>query len=262
MRDLELTMFDVGQGDALFLETPSGTQMLIDGGPSNAVLAKLGRAMKLTDRHIDYVMLSHPDADHVTGLAAVLERYDVGAVIVTGVESKSPEYQAFAEAVDTFNVPVITVRTGDLQWLDKETALRVLWPSAERVSKEESNNTSIVAQLIFGTTTIVLTGDAEEPVESQILAKNHRIKSDVLKAGHHGSKTSTTEEWVSAVDPHLVLIPVGHDNQFGHPHAEVIERLQQHAIEIHRTDIEGDVRLQTDGTVITVKTGLGYRLLW
>lgn len=255
-------MFDVGQGDALFLETPSGTQMLIDGGPSNAVLAKLGRAMKLTDRHIDYVMLSHPDADHVTGLPAVLERYSVGSVIVTGAESQSPEYKAFAEAVARLDIPVRTVRAGDAEWLDTETALRVLWPSNERVNKEESNNTSIVTQLIFGTTTILLTGDAEAPVESQILAKNHRIKSDVLKAGHHGSKTSTTEEWVSAVDPDLVLIPVGRDNQFGHPHAEVIDRLKNHNVEIYRTDVLGDVHLQTDGEEITVQTGLGYRLLW
>ena len=242
--------FDVGQGDSLFFESPFGTQILVDGGPDDAVLEKLGSVMPFWDRSLDVVLLTHPDADHITGLVEVLKRYDVGLVVETGVLHTSGVYEEWLRVLERKNIPIAYVAEGDELIIDEHTRLSVLSPLTSPKGKEipKTNNTSIIARLVYNDVSFLLTGDAEQDVE-KILAvlSEDALDADVLKVGHHGSKTSTSADLLAAVTPDVAVISLGKRNTYGHPHPEVIARLEEWQVPILRTDIQGDIRLRSDG---------------
>jgi competence protein ComEC len=252
---LHVVFLDVGQGDAIFIQTPSGRQVLIDGGPSETVLlSQLGRQMPFWDRAIDVMLLTHPDSDHVTGLVPVLERYRVDTVIHRPVKMDSETYDYWLQLVETEGATVYRGEAGMRLALDEGLDMVVLHPGAELVSGEggSANNNSVVTRLTYGQVSVLLTGDIEAEVEQWLVAEGVTLASTVLKAAHHGSCSSTTEEFLAAVDPEVVVISVGEDNDFGHPCAGVLERLGE--LPVYRTDEQGVVEIVTDGAQAWVET--------
>lgn len=245
---LSVHFLDVGQGDATFIETSAGTQVLIDGGADTAVLRELSAVMDFSDRSIDLVIATHPDADHIGGLIDVLERYEVATVVLTETERETATAAAFAAAVRAENANVIYARAGDIFTLGASTTLTILFP--DRAATElESNTASVIAQVEHGDVEFLFTGDAPQSVERYLLDRfGDGLQSEVLKVGHHGSDTSTAAEFVAAVQPAVAVVSAGHDNRYGHPHAEVLERLS--GIPLRQTAIDGTVSLATDGAVV------------
>lgn len=244
-----LHVFDVGQGDAILIEAPNGNQVLIDGGPDASVLAKLGAVLPFWDRSLDLVILTHPHADHLDGLVEVLKRYEVGAVLESGVSHSISEYEAWHELLEAKGVNVIIAKSGQTVRLSHAASLDVLTPFESFVGKSPKNihDATVVLRLVYASTTALLMGDAERPLERQLIGAGTNLDVDVLKVGHHGSKTSTAEEFLRATTPRLAVISVGRKNRYGHPYQEVLDRLRAFGISVLRTDQDGDVTAVSDG---------------
>lgn len=236
-----VAFLDVGQGDAIFIESTDGSQMLIDGGVNQSVLRELPKVMGPFDRSIDVVLATHPDQDHIGGLPFVLDRYQVSAIVGTQLRGPSSAYRAFREGSEAEQVPLVVATRGTVISLGADAQFEILYPDRP-VSSLETNESSIVGKLTCGATTYMVTGDAPAWVERYLLSKDgERLKSDVLKAGHHGSKTSTAPEFVQMVDPDVAIISAGKDNRYGHPSDEVIETLLNNQIIIRSTAEEGTI---------------------
>ena len=249
-QNLLVTFFDVGQGDAIFIEVPNGNQILVDGGPGDRILAKLGNTLPFWDRSIDLLILTHPHADHLDGLLEVLKRYDVGMVLEPGVPHSIPEYQEWREVLGRKNVPVVVARVGEGINAGAGVVMDVLAPFDDccAASVKNVHDANVVARLTHGKTLILLTGDAEKMIEYRLFFESpEMIDADILKVGHHGSKTSTTEEFLAAVSPDVAVIQVGRKNRFGHPYQGVLERLAGASAKILRTDRDRDIRIWSDG---------------
>jgi len=249
-RDLRMVVFDVGQGDSIFIEAPNGNQVLIDGGPSNAVLGKLGGAMPFWDRSIDLMVLTHPHADHIMGLVEVLKRYDVGMVIESGVNYSTAEYRAWRTLLEQKHIPIMIARAGQKAHLASDIKLTILTPFESFVEKSPSNvhDAMVVSKLVYASSSALLTGDAEKYLEYRLLLSGADLRSDILKVGHHGSKTSTTEDFVRAISPRYAVISVGKKNRYSHPAQQTLDTLAKFNIKIFRIDQDGDVEFVSDGS--------------
>jgi competence protein ComEC len=263
---LHVACLDVGQGDAIFVRTPSGRQVLIDGGPDlTSGLSGIGRRMAFWDRDLDLVVLTHPDNDHLTGLLPVLERYRVGQVLEPGRAAPAkastpantpapanPFYGRWQELLDARRVPVVVAQTGTRLLLGDGIWAEVLNPPDGLPATEAADNdASVVLRLGYGRVTFLLTGDLEEKGEARLLASGVDLGSTVLKVSHHGSKTGTTARFVAAVAPAVAVISVGADNKFGHPSPEVLARLA--GVPVYRTDQRGTVEMVSDGERLWVR---------
>jgi competence protein ComEC len=247
---LHVTFLDVGQGDAIFIQTPSGRQILIDGGPSDtALLSQLGRRMPFWDRSIDLVLLTHPESDHVAGLIAVLERYRVDAVVFREMALDSATYERWLEVVADEGATVYEGKAGLHLTLDGGLEMVVLHPGSQL--EEDANNNSVVTRLTYDRVSLLLPGDIEAEVEGELVAAGAIQESTLLKVAHHGSCSSTTQPLLDAVDPELAIISVGADNRFGHPCEEVLERLDE--LPVYRTDEQGAVEVVSDGARVWVE---------
>lgn len=245
---LQVHYLDVGQGDSALIETPSGVQVLVDGGSNATVLRRLGEEMSFFDRSIDVVMGTHPDKDHIAGLIDVLKRYSVATIFTTENKGDSSTSDLYNKLKTAEGAEVINVRRGQTVMLDASTSMRMLFPDSDPTNME-SNTSSIVFQLVYGSTTFMFTGDSPKSIEEYlILVEGEHLKSDVLKAGHHGSRTSTSELYLNEVQPQFAIISAGKDNSYGHPHVEVTDLLFNKGIQILETAIEGTVTLVSDGT--------------
>jgi competence protein ComEC len=253
---LHVYALDIGQGDAIFVVTPNGRRMLVDGGPSPAaVLDQLGRRLAPWDRRLDVVALSHPDADHVAGLPAVLERYDVGRILDPQLEGASGEATAWRAAAAREGATIIRAAAGERLLLDGTAGVSadVLWPPEPRFTATErpSNDNAVVLRLAYGATSVLLTADIEAPAEERLLASGVDLRSTVLKVGHHGSHTSTTPPFLAAVAPWAAVISVGAGNDYGHPAPETLAHLAP--LPVWRTDQVGTVELVSDGRGLWVR---------
>lgn len=244
---LHVDFLDVGQGDAIFVQTHLGNQILIDGGPSDRVLAELGSVMPFYDRSLDLVILTHPDADHVSGLVDVLRRYQVEKVMLTGVSKDTEAYRQFAAVVESEHAELFPAQTGQRVWLDQSTVFDVYYPNTG-VAEEKlaTNDTSVSGKLRFGQTSIVLTGDGSDKVERRLVSVGFDLNADLLKIGHHGSRFSSSLEFLQAVSPEYAVISVG-ENNYGHPTEEALGRIRAVNAEILRTDEQGTIRFVSDG---------------
>lgn len=273
---LKVVFFDVGQGDAVFIETPEGHQIIIDGGPDSSLLQKLNERMPFWDRTIDLVVLTHPEKDHMTGLLSLLERYKVDYFLWTGVVKNDAQNRKLAEILDKIQKPapakffaglsgflpygkkpltakIVTVIAGDK--IKTESLLIDILHPFENLSGQEpknTNDTSVVLRVIFGKSEFLFTGDIGFSVESK-LASKFGLSSDILKVAHHGSKYSTSNDFLSAVGPDIAVISVGKNNSYGHPTQEVLQRLAVHNAEVLRTDQKGDITILSDGEKIYIK---------
>jgi len=248
IRFLEVIFFDVGQGDALFIKTPQGHQILIDGGPDSVILEKLGEELPFYDRVIDLVILTHPESDHLTGLLDVLRSYKVKNILWTGVIKDTGDFEKWQELIEKEKAEIFIAKAGQKITIGK-TSFEILFPfeNLENKSVKDANNTSIVLRLDFGEISLLFTGDIYKSEERELLSLAKQLDTDVLKVGHHGSKTSTAEEFIIVVSPEIAVISVGRNNSYGHPHQETLDTLEKYAIRIFRTDLNGDIKIISDG---------------
>ncbi|OIP56568.1 hypothetical protein COW86_03750 [Candidatus Kuenenbacteria bacterium CG22_combo_CG10-13_8_21_14_all_39_9] len=261
--NLKVIFFDVGQGDAIFIETPEKKQILIDGGDSSLILDKLTKQMKFDDRLIDVIVLTHPHADHVTGLVEVLKRYQVGEVWLTGVIHTSSIYLEFLNLIKEKQIPTkIIFACGkenikgchDIIALETGLQFKILYPLENLSQKrlDDANNSSIVMKLNYKTDSLMLVGDAGITDEEKMLGifEASELKSDVLKLGHHGSADASSEKFLEAIQPEYGIISVGKDNPYGHPSLRIVRRLERIGAKIFRTDESGDIVFTGDNNGI------------
>ncbi|MEK7607916.1 MAG: ComEC/Rec2 family competence protein [Patescibacteria group bacterium] len=251
---LEIYFLDIGQGDAIYVRTPNGHDMLVDGGPSRIVLQRLAEVMPFYDRSIDVVIETHPDADHIGGLPSVLERYDVGLFLEPGIESKNAIDDEIRRLLTEKNIPSRLAQRGMIINFGDGTHFDILYPDTDVSGFKNTNDASIVGQIKYGSTTVMLTGDSPKKIENYLVrVDGKRLKSDVLKAGHHGSHTSNGENYVRMIAPQYAVISAGKKNRYGHPHKDVLEIFQKLGIQIIRTDREGTIKFVSDGKSIKRK---------
>jgi len=252
-KNLQVHFLDVGQGDAIFIQTPDGVEVLIDGGPNSSVLRELSQQMSFFDRDIDMVIGTHPDTDHIGGLIDVLQRYSVDTILTTENKGNSATAAAYKKTVGAEGADIIFARQGQVFQLGESVTLHVLFPVNE-TSNIESNTSSIILQLVYGETEVLLTGDSPKNIEEYLVGSiGSTLESDVLKAGHHGSRTSTSELFLKKVNPEFAVISAEKDSRYGHPHVEVTDMLFNHRVETHSTAEEGTITFESDGSEIWLR---------
>ncbi|MBA3531088.1 MAG: DNA internalization-related competence protein ComEC/Rec2 [Ardenticatenales bacterium] len=243
---LHLYALDVGQGDALLIVAPDGKQILIDGGPDPVpLLAELGEQLPPWDRTIELVILSHADADHLGGLPELLSRYRLVQVMDSGHGHTTALYRAWESALAAQSLAPLTATPGQRWHLGDGAVLEVLAPTGEPF--ESLNDNAVVLRLSYGNFCALLTGDIEAEAEARLVRSGQLARCQLLKVAHHGSKTSSTQTFLDATEPRYALISAGRDNRFGHPHAEVLARLEAMGVQSFRTDTQGTIHLMTDG---------------
>lgn len=239
---------NVGQGDALLLRSGEGENVLIDGGPDDTVLKELGSVLPFFDRTIDVVILTHPDADHLSGLVDVLQRYNVKRLLLTGVAKDTATYKKFFAVINERTVP-LTFTVAPMHFAVDEMLFTVIWPIEGFVGENvaSANDTCITVRVDVGKESVLLPGDISELAEMHMVAQESALLDvDILKAPHHGSKTSSSLPFLEAVSPKVVVISVGKGNRYGHPTQEAMARMQKVGATVRRTDLEGRIELLLD----------------
>lgn len=244
---LHIYFFDVGQGDSIFIKTPRNYQILIDGGPDEKVLTELGKVMPFYDYSIDLVFLTHPHADHVTGLIEALKRFSVGQVLVNDVFYETDEYQTFLSLIEDKEILKQSFLQGDKIKLSDGIKLTSFWPKAQTNLFEvlDVNRVSQVVRLDYSESSVLFTSDAELGLENPELASFEWGEVDILKIPHQGSKEAVTKEVLEKLRPKLAVISVG-ENKFGHPSSEVLDLLRGYEIQVLRTDECGTIEIVAD----------------
>ncbi|HOX30165.1 MAG TPA: ComEC/Rec2 family competence protein [Candidatus Paceibacterota bacterium] len=254
---LRVEFFDVGQGDAALIKTPSGADILIDGGPGLAVLEGLGRSLPFWDRDIDLLILTHADHDHLAGLLEVLKQYKVKSVLWNGAIKDTAEFEEWARLIFEEKSDIYIARAGMRITFDREPGhfIEVLYPEQDLsgVAVKDANNGSVVVKLVYGESEFLFTGDIYGFIEDSLANGDTDLDADVLKVAHHGSKNSASELFLRKVDPDIAVISVGR-NSYGHPSEEILEMMEKHGIKIFRTDMAGDITFTTDGQNLSLKT--------
>ena len=247
---LKVSFLDVGQGDAILIETPDGKQMLVDGGADTAVLRQLGKELGFFDRTLDLVVATHPDADHIGGLVSVLKRYKVASILETSNGKESPVATAYAAATAAEGATITDADAGQIINLSEGVTVRILSPHGDE-SNWESNTASIVMRLEYGSTSVMLTGDAPAEIEQYLVETYPQyLASDILKLGHHGSKTSTSQAFLDAVSPQYAIVSAAVGNRYGHPHQEVMQRVFGRKIQLFHTGTDSTVTFYSDGKTV------------
>ncbi|MDO8619802.1 MAG: MBL fold metallo-hydrolase [bacterium] len=250
---LTVAFLNIGQGDAIFIESPTGVQMMIDGGPGAVVLRELGKVMPFYDRSIDLLLVSNPDTDHLSGFLDVLRSFKVVAVVEPGTVGASADFHSLENAIEKEGARKVLAQRGQKLDLGGGVYFEILFPDRD-VSGLNTNDGSIVGKLVYGNTSFLFLGDAPASIEEYVayLDKEH-LNVDVLKVGHHGSKTSTSEALLGFASPAMAVISAGKDNKYGHPHAEVLDRLKQFEVQTFGTYEKGRVIMESDGETVWVK---------
>lgn len=253
-QSLKVVFFDVGQGDSIFIETPKRTQILIDGGPSKKIIEKLAQELPFFDRSIDFIIATHPDSDHIAGLAEVLKSYKVDLVGWTGIKGSTAEFQEFNNEIEENKSGKVVLKKGQKVFIGKNLYFEVLAPLEDFEGKtaKDYNTSSLVLKMAYGKNNFLFTGDASVSIEKKLVEEGSDISSQVLKIGHHGSKSSTSDLFLEKVNPEIAVIQVGKDNRYGHPSSEVLERLAKYGIKVMRTDEAGDIRFLSNGNAISL----------
>ena len=250
---LAVTYVDVGQGDCELIQTPGGKVMLIDAGEASEADKVDAALQERGIDHIDVLVGTHPHTDHIGGLRHIIENYSVGEMYMPNSASSTKTFEKLLDAIDSANIPLHEAKSGVSISLGSDVTCDVLGP-IEQYS--DLNDTSAVIMLSFGDTRFLFTGDAEKTAESDLLSKYGRnLSCDVLKVGHHGSSTSTSAEFLQAVNPSSAVISCAEGNDYGHPHAETLKKLKDSGISVYRTDISGSITAVSDGSSVTISDG-------
>jgi competence protein ComEC len=252
---MTVVFLDVGQGDAIYIEAPNGVQFIVDGGPINGgLLPQLGEVMPYYDRTIDGIMVTNPDTDHYAGFLDVLPRYQIGAVFEPGTHSDTSTYASFERMIEEKRISKTVAKKGQRIFLDKKDGvyLDIIFPDRD-VSNWVINDGSVIARLVYGSTSVMLQGDAPRKIEEYLVNQGEDVKAQILKVGHHGSKTSSSDKYVTAVDPDLAVISLGKNNRYGFPHKETVDTFAKESVPILRTDLEGQITFVSNGKKFTRK---------
>jgi competence protein ComEC len=250
---LSVRFLDVGQGDAIHIVTPDGYEMLIDGGPTALVLRELAQGRGFFDSTIDVVLATHPDSDHIGGVVDVLERYQVATIIQTNNENETPAASAYHNAVKSESADVVLAQAGQEIRLGASTTISILAPVGD-TANWQPNAASIIVQISYGEIDFLLTGDAYTQTEEYIVDRyGTSLQSEVLKLGHHGSQTSSSDVFLDAVQPMYAIVSAELNSRYGHPHTEVVERVISRDIEILSTATAGTIEFLTDGVTVWQK---------
>jgi len=245
---LEVYFLDVGQGDSEILRYGNKT-MLIDAGTNASTSTLLNDIKDLGITQFDFVVATHPHEDHIGGLDAVINNFSIGKLYMPNVTTTTKTYMDVLTAIKnkgytiTTPVPGSTFNLGDVQ-------CTILAPNSQKY--DDMNNYSIVIRVTYGTTSFLFTGDAQALSEQEMLSKGYNLKADVLKVGHHGSNSSTTQQFLNAVSPKYGVIEVGAGNDYGHPHQVTLDKLVSANVTVYRTDLNGTIIFKSDGSGITV----------
>lgn len=269
---LRVSFLDVGQGDAILVQTPSGKSMLIDGGPTNVVLEKIAHEMSYFDNDIDVMVATHPDADHVTGLIPVLEKYKILTTVISPAEGSTKIVDDLTNHIVVEHTDTHVAQSGDSIDFHDGVVVKILYPSAKYIGKKSDTNDASVSMVItYGDESFLLTGDLPSTEESKLIeallslrqshVSRHELPSPsadsniiVYKVGHHGSKYSSGEQLLTYIKPEYAVISAGKNNKYGHPNIEAINRLQKYAKEILSTIDRGTISFITDGRMMEVET--------
>ena len=253
---LHVVFMNVGQGDATLIQTPTGRHFLVDGGfYPNVLNDELGRQIPFWDREIDVLVATHPDADHISGLVGVFDRYRVGRLITNGEGiGESPIYDTLLLAAEAASTSIQPALAGQAIEVGDGVRLEMLHPGAT-LDAQNRNENSVSMRLAYGNFTFLFTGDAEEKGERAMLAGGRPLAAIVFKAGHHGSNTSSTTSFLHAVRPQIVVVSAGIDNRYGHPHPDVLQRAADVGAAVLRTDQLGTIEVITDGRMMWWQAG-------
>lgn len=255
---LKVSFLDIGQGDSILIQAPNGNQMLVDGGPPTGALERrLGEELPFWDRFIDVVLMTHPDQDHIGGFVNLLKNYQAGVFVEPGVGSDNGVYQTLENEVEEKGIHKILARRGMRINLGSGVVFDILFPDRDTTGWE-TNRASIVGRLSYGNNSFLLTGDSPTEIEHYLIGLDKKLatstlQSDVLKAGHHGSHTSSSEEYVRRVSPQYAIISAGKNNKYGHPHKEVVDLLNSLNIPILSTINMGTITFESDGINLVYK---------
>ena len=261
-KDLKINFIDVGQGDATFIITPDNQTILIDGGGSNSKDFDIGQNTMLPyilDKgynKIDYVIISHFDNDHCGGLLYIMQEIKIGKILIGKQWEDCDNYKKFIQLVKDKKIKVNILEAEDNFYIGKNLKLEIIWPYSKNVIESNAiNNNSLVFKLIYKNFSMMFTGDIEEIAEKAIIDKyQNKLKANILKIAHHGSKTSSTLDFLNATNPKTAIIGVGKNNKFGHPSDITIDNLEKKKIKIYRTDINGEIKIRTNGIKTKITT--------
>jgi len=243
--NLVVSFLNIGQGDAILIQTPQGENILIDGGPDNLLLSEVAKALPWWERKIDYIIISHYHADHITGVIELLNKYEVEYILTT--EHKPAEdllYQEWLFALSRHDLNETIVQRGEKFILDDSLSWQVLLADGYH---EDYNDNSIVVRLSFGEIDYLFMGDLSSVQEEKLIDNSLIIQSEILKVGHHGSRHSSSEEFLQVVKPELCVIQSGEGNRFGHPHQEAIDRFKAVNCQIKSNQSSGIITVISNG---------------
>lgn len=250
---LRIEILDVGQGDAIYIRTPKGKDILIDGSIDRHTIYELGAVMPKTDRYMDVVIATHPDADHIAGLTELPHYYSIANLWRSGAENTTGFFAALNTWEENYNVQVAYPKRGEIIPIEDGIQLEILHP-VSGVYSSAVNDDSVMFILRYEEFEMLFTGDASTEIEEEIIewyikqGREQELDVDILKVGHHGSKTSTGNAFLNAIRPDIGVISVGAGNKFGHPHSGPLANLHRAGVDVLRTDLHGRITCTSDGS--------------
>ena len=250
---VHIYFLNVGQGDSILIKTANNQYILIDGGPNNSAIKLVDRVLPVGTRKLDLVILTHPHADHAVGLIEIANRYQIGEFVFNGLPYTTETYNTLLNLIEARNIDINIVDESD-KYEFGESTLDIIHPFNDGVDiNVNPNDTSIVSIFDYLDFELLLTGDISIDVEKQLIQNGSIFDIDVLKVGHHGSRTSTSRNFLNILKPEASVIGVG-KNQFGHPHSETLNRITNISSQVFRTDLNGTVEIITDGHTYQILT--------
>lgn len=251
LKDLEVNFIDVGQADSIFIRFPQGKTMLIDAGNNNDDETIINYINLMGENEIDVVVTTHPHEDHIGAMDDIIENFNINRFYMPKVTTNTKTFKDMLTSLESKGIKITVARGGMEIPIDDYANVQILAPNSDRY--ESLNDYSAVIKISFSETSFLFMGDAEEKSEEELLSKGYDLRADVLKVGHHGSSTSSTDEFLYAVSPKYAIISVGKDNEYGHPHEGTLKRLTAHNAAIYTTADNGTIRVISDGKNITIK---------
>jgi competence protein ComEC len=250
---LTFAALNISQGDSLFIESPSGVKVLMDGGPDDNLIRQLPHVMPWWDKHIDAIIITNSDSDHYGGFISLLQTYKVDVVVESGYRSATSDYALLEKEIAEKHIPEILARLGEVIDLGDGAQIKILFPDRD-VSGLASNDASIVSRLTYGETSVLLTGDSTKKIEDYLIQLDGpNLQSTILKVGHHGSNTSSSDEYVKIVSPQFAVISDGQDNTYGLPDQQTLDTLNKYKVPIYDTCVMGNIILHSDGKQFTLE---------